>query len=217
VIVMKLEGVSGVLAVFNHLRSPAERKRLMGSLAKTVVTNSKRRVSAQTDLDSSPWAPRKDRSNRRKMLRKIGRLITVIRATENDALIGFDSARTARIAAAHQYGDSATVKADELNRRPGQQPGSTPATRQQAKALLEAGFKYRRRPGGYKTPSLKWITQNMSMAQASLVLRELRGARQQWTVTLPARSFLGVSEADKTELTNLAVSFLQQNIRRASP
>lgn len=74
------------------------------------------------------------------------------------------------------------------------------ATRTQARALLEAGFKIRqpRRPA--LTPTIMWITQNLTIGRAAYILHIIRGAATEWRTVTPPRSFLGISQEDVAEL-----------------
>lgn len=80
------------------------------------------------------------------------------------------------------------------------------ATRQQAIALIMANYKVHikgrgkdrvisKGRGAEKTPSIKWITENLTLGEARFILRKLRkdGGREQWKTTLPARPFLGIT------------------------
>ncbi|RZV17346.1 hypothetical protein EOJ41_15160 [Vibrio alginolyticus] len=80
--------------------------------------------------------------------------------------------------------------------------GEGGATRAQAKALKEEGFKvFARRInpnapiGKLRKPSQKWIRDNLSQEQAGLILRQMRGApKESWTTELPARPFTQVDK-----------------------
>ena len=77
-----------------------------------------------------------------------------------------------------------------------------PATRNLARALISEGYKIPRGKGkGSKRPSIKWITNNLSINQAGFLLRELKGSsgKSTWKIDLPARSFLGQTVAEQKE------------------
>lgn len=91
------------------------------------------------------------------------------------------------------------------------------ATYDQAAALIEAGYKVRIKgrgksktikqgKGAAHTPSESWIEDNLTIGQAGLILKILKAeeGRDEWTTTLPARPFLGLT-ADNLELIAAAI------------
>jgi len=66
-----------------------------------------------------------------------------------------------------------------------------------AATLRQLGYQVRRGKR-WRKPPLKEIVGNMSFAQAGLLIRKLSGkaAKTAWTVDLPSRPFLGMSDAD---------------------
>ncbi|HFL4699303.1 TPA: hypothetical protein ACG33O_005040, partial [Escherichia coli] len=90
-------------------------------------------------------------------------------------------------------------------RRDSEAMRTRPATRRQAERLLSLGFRapvgaVSKKTGrrGRRKPSLKWIMENMSMAQAGLVISILKGEQKKrvWEIKIPSRAFLGVSNAE---------------------
>jgi len=198
------------------------RKRVLKVVAKRVLKLSQQRTTKQTDLEGNRYKPHAVRlpphkHRVRKMLTRLAKRMRIVSINDQEAVIGWASSFEGMIAAKQQFGYTQTVTAQQNRAQDNSSPQSLsgPATRQQAKALLDAGFKRRIPKRGYKTPSIKWITQNMSMSQAGLVLRKLRegGNRSAWTTTLPPRSFLGVSAGDMNELISLAVTEAEAAIR----
>lgn len=184
----------------------AIRSRVLKVVAKRVLKLSQQRASKQTDLDGNRWQPHHLR-RRRKMIIRLARRMRLVSVNDTEAVIGWASPVEGMIAAKQQLGAVQTVTAAENFGRSNQQraaAGSAYATRRQAKQLIDAGYK-RRVAGGKKTPSIKWITENMTVAQAGKILRILRGDSSAWTTKLPPRSFLGVSAGDMNELISLAV------------
>jgi len=57
--------------------------------------------------------------------------------------------------------------------------------------------------------------ENLTIARAGVILRSLRGTKQSWTVTLPARSFLGVTQDEYQELTTLALDAIEQQLAKS--
>lgn len=76
------------------------------------------------------------------------------------------------------------------------------ATRAQAKALKEEGFRVfarRLNPqapiGKLRKPTQKWICDNLSNEQAGAILRQMRGEpKASWETKLPARPFAQVDK-----------------------
>lgn len=203
-----LEGAPEIRARFDRIASDQTKTRLLMRIAKEVISSSKKRVRAQTDLNNSAFTPRKNSRRKKKMLIKVGQSIRQVNANANEVKVGFSARRTETIAAKQQFGFTQQFTPRQAASSPSAERPTAPATRRQAKALLEAGFKIRRPRGGYKTPTLKWITEHMTRSQASLVLKELRpaAAKTNWKTVLPPRSFLGVTATELTALNQLALN-----------
>lgn len=88
----------------------AKRRRLLNNASKRLRTRNTRRISAQRNLDGSPFAPRKHKS-RRKMLRRLSTRLQVTRLSPDAATLGWRQRRNARIAREHQLGLPTTVTA----------------------------------------------------------------------------------------------------------
>lgn len=171
---------------------------------------------------------RHKRPRRRKMLFRLVNKLRVIPVSSNTIAVGWYNRVDEIIAAKHQYGfsqninkrdlaeaDSQRSKAPISYKQAGIQSQFGPtrsvrhATRQQAIALIMANYKVHitgrgkdrviaKGKGAEKTPSIKWITENLTLGEAGLILRKLRkdGGREQWRTTLPARPFLGITPED---------------------
>lgn len=178
---------------------PAKRRQVLRAMARRVVTHSKNRIRSQTDLEGTAFSPRKD-GKRKRMLAGLARRMKVI-AESDKAVIRFASGI---VAARHQRGYKEHFTAEKLARRQGENTQSNaPATRRQAKRLVELGYKRRHR-GRWITPTISWIVRNMSVGQAGAIIRGMRAnTTGSWEVVLPARAFLGASETDKTDLMNV--------------
>ncbi|YCO01549.1 hypothetical protein ACB087_01240 [Vibrio sp. VNB-15] len=89
------------------------------------------------------------------------------------------------------------------------------ATKAQARALKLAGFRVWARTinpsapvGKLRKPTLRWIVERLSIEQAGLILRQLRGEpKSSWVVALPARPFTQVDRAQSR-------AALQKELRR---
>jgi phage gpG-like protein len=184
-----------------------KRRRLLYRVAQRVIKDSKKRVRQQIDLQGRPFKERwKKRSDRRKMLSK---LITQMNVVENDstrAIIGFYKTGSGRIAAKQQYGDTQRLTAAQNRadaREKGKQFYDKPATKKQAMALRDAGFKVKAGTKKARRAPINWIVNNLTIGQAGYALARLRAwsgeaSKTSWMTVLPARSFLGATPAEVT-------------------
>ncbi len=194
------------------------RRRLLNRTAKAVIRDSKQRVRKQVDLDGKPFKKRaKKRKGSQRMLNKLVKELRVTSLTGTHAVVGFYRSSSSQIAAKHQYGSVETITAKQFQHNDkGGHEG--PATRRQAIALREAGFKIKSGNGKrLKAPSLKWVVANMKQGQAGAALRYLRekagqSIQQSWQTTLPARSFLGASKAQVKQHTQTIFNQMKQEI-----
>jgi len=192
-----------------------QRQRLQGQLARKIRVFTRKRLRDQRNIGGAPWDPRK--SGKGKMLKGFSKKLQT-KSGVDEAIIHFGSGPTGNIATAQQEGEKThwdSAKAKRLNGTPNY---NAPATKGMARALREAGFKIRRENGkGWKSPSLKWITENLKLGQAGLILKELRGdaSKDSWTIMLPSRSFLGVSPGELRELTQFIVDYQLAKYKRA--
>jgi hypothetical protein len=199
--------VTGLLTLERQLKLlalPSGKQRvLLSKVARKSLTGFKKHVAKQTDVEGSAYAPRrKRRKDRKKMLSGLARNLKVTFQSATESKIGFSNGLMAYIAAKQQYGFTETVTAASLNRNANaNRSNSGMATRQQAAKLLSLG--YLRRNGS--RPSIKWITQNMPMGQAGLLVRILRtdSPKSSWQTKLPARSFVGMTEDEAKQYINL--------------
>ncbi|MBL4761385.1 MAG: phage virion morphogenesis protein [Gammaproteobacteria bacterium] len=194
----------------------AKRKRLLARVGRKVRVKSRKRLREQKDLNGRPWEKRSGKS-KRKMLRGMSKRIAVYSSPEK-VDITFSNALTGKIAKAHQEGIDEVMTSAKMRRLKGQPDYDAPATRKQAKSLRDAGYKIRKKKGkGWKKPSLKHITETMTIGQAGLVLRVLRdeASKKSWTIPLPKRSFLGASERDVTELVDEILEDILKPVKRA--
>jgi len=191
---------------------PAKRKRLNRRLAREVVKLSRQRIRSQTGLDGGRWTGRKN--GKRKMLTRImrGKNVKVL-ADARSGRISWPNRLMGQIARRHQEGIAETMTARRAARQAGTPNYDGPPSREMAKALVRAGFRIRagKTKGGRvrtRRASQRWIMDNMTLGQAGLVLRKLsdQPSRQQWTIPIPERSFLGVGVNDKRRLAEILIS-----------
>ncbi|GKW31379.1 hypothetical protein PEC730217_01590 [Pectobacterium carotovorum subsp. carotovorum] len=180
---------------------PKKRQRLLWRIAKLgVIVAAKRNQRNQTSPDGEPWAPRK--RGKGKMLRQLPKLLHVREMPQIDAVRiylqggqyknGQVPVSAGLIGAVHQGGASSSMSADRAP-RPDQR--NRPALPRQAKKLRALGYKMRK-GNRYVKASSKYIIDTLSMAQAGLLIKKLRGTptKTTWTIDIPSRVFLGVSD-----------------------
>lgn len=202
------------------MMSPAKRLRILNKVAQKVRVDSLKRVRSQTDLQGAAYAPRQ-KPRRRKMLSKMVRKMSVVSNDSIKATIGFKSPRTGMIAAKHQFGFTETVSARSRTGQTGTYGSTAMASKKQAKALRDLGFKARPQGGGDRRPvSWLWITSNLTMGQAGAIIRSMRIKAGQykasWTTTLPARSFLGATPQEVTGYINTVFTTITQDINHGT-
>ena len=199
---------------------PAQRRKLFLNAAKAVKKDSKKRIQNESDLKGRKWAPRKDK-RRKKMLRGIKRLM-VHKATNKEGQVTFNNLLVGSIAKAHQEGIAQVVSASTLRGSKASANKGKPATRKQARALREAGYKAPRsaqggQRKGYKKPTVKWITENLTLGQAGSVLKILKneGDKSSWEIKRPKRPFLGATPAEVADLLDDITEQMLGNIKAA--
>ncbi|MEX3171576.1 hypothetical protein AB4M04_05715 [Serratia quinivorans] len=182
----------------------AKRQRLLWRIAKRgIIPASKRSARNQMAPDGSAWAPRK--RGRRKMLRQLPKLLKVREMPEIEAVrihlqggnyrSGSRRMPAGTIGAIHQDGTQMTVRATSYQGQPSQE--GKPATRRQAKRLRDLGYKVWWN-GKYVKPAVSYITAELSMKKAGFLIKKLgrKTSKKAWTIDLPARAFLGVSDEE---------------------
>lgn len=184
--------------------NPNKRRRILRGAGRKVRKTSRQRLKDQRDLTGRAWQGRSD-GRKKRMLSKLGRHIQV-HTSPHDAKVTFGNTRVGKIARAHQEGVSQRMTATEAAKKYGSPDYGANATRKQAKALRKAGYKVRKKRGkGWKTPSIKWISENLTIGKAAHALRALQGEKKgksSWDISSPERSFLGQSQSEYKQLTN---------------
>ena len=181
---------------------PKKRQRLIWRLAKYgVIAAAKRHVRNQEAPDGQKWPGRKTK-RKGKMLRNLPKLLHIREMPEIQAVRiylqggGYRNGATpvpaGTVGYAQQYGMRVSVNRRSQPRKVEAGKMATPA---QAKKLRALG--YRIRTGKrWKKPTLGELTQTMPYSRAGLLIRKLSGkaVKTSWTVDLPARVFLGMSD-----------------------
>lgn len=200
---INVEGLLPLKRQMQLLAMPrALRRRLLNKVAKKLIKSSKARVKQQVDLNGKPYA-KHSKGRKRKMLARLARQLKVTQLTGTHAQIGFHNPVVSKIAAAQQVGKTQTVTAKSFERSSTSPTHyDKPATRKQAKALREVGYVVGKSKGKKgKKPSLKWVTQNLTVGQAGVIIKKLRidageTIKKSWVTKLPARSFLGATQLE---------------------
>ena len=197
------EGRSKDQLAFLQLK-PNKRRNILRRVIRTTNKSSKERITKQTDLAGKTWQGRAS-GKKKKMLTKLKKFMKV-RHSANDASVYFSGGNSGKIARAHQEGISLDAGKPKGKAR---QNKEGPATRNLARALIAEGYKIPRRKGkGSKRPSIKWITENLSINQAGFLLRDLKGSssKSTWQIDLPVRSFLGQTQGEEKQQMNFILN-----------
>ncbi len=208
-----MEGAEELQRKLAAIDSPNTRKRILRKLGMTARMNSKKRVTAQTDLDGQAFAKRKKPRKSGKMLSGLAKNLVVKDITETGVTVGWYNGRYSSMADTHHTGNRQIfLKSQQPTSR--QIDTTSPATRRQARSLIDAGYKAQwGNSPGRRTPTMKWITENLNIAQAGVILRALGGgSKESWEINLPARSFLGVTDIDMDQLREQALALIEQAI-----
>ncbi|CNH36975.1 phage virion morphogenesis protein [Yersinia kristensenii] len=183
---------------------PPKRQRLLWRLAKYgVIVAAKRNVRNQQSPDGTPWQGRQT-NQRGKMLRNMPKLLHIREMPEISAVRlylqgggyrnGEKPVPAGVVGYGQQNGMHVTINRSAVVKTV---PPERPATIKQAKRLRALGYKVRKGKR-WRKPPYKEIVENMRFAQAGLLIRKLSGkaAKSAWTVDVPAREFLGMSDDD---------------------
>ena len=214
--------VEGMLDVQTQLAMlslpPKLQARLMNRVGLRLRSQWRQRVRKQSDLNDSPFQPRKFRKQgqKKRMLTGLAKRMGVKRLVGNAAEVGWGNAKTAMIASVHNAGMTLRGGADQLSRQKGQ--NTLMATRFQAKRLRVLGYKRavqnpdkKRRKPRFMRPGVAWIEANLSYDQAGLLIRLLKGddpGPAKWDIKLPGREFFGI--ANQQEVNELVTYLIPQ-------
>lgn len=206
-----ITGIEEIERKLKSINSRPLRIKILRKVANKVASNSKKRITAQTDLSGQQYAPRSlnsgDEVKKKKMLVGLRKLLRVVTVSEFDAKIGFTNPVTLKIAGQQQLGAILDPQHPiSRNQRDGIE---SPATTTQAVALRKLGFKIKKAKGkGSKLATVQWIRQNLSVFQAGFAIRRMRftmgiTANRPAEIKLPPRSFLGITDTELQELLQM--------------
>ncbi|CNH72246.1 phage-like protein [Yersinia kristensenii] len=183
---------------------PPKRQRLLWRLAKYgVIVAAKRNVRNQQSPDGTPWQGRQT-NQRGKMLRNMPKLLHIREMPEISAVRlylqgggyrnGEKPVPAGVVGDGQQNGMHVTINRSAVAKSV---PPERPATIKQAKKLRALGYRVKKGKR-WRKPPYKEIIENMRFAQAGLLIKKLSGkaAKSAWTVDVPAREFLGMSDDD---------------------
>ncbi|EEP92546.1 hypothetical protein ykris0001_4840 [Yersinia kristensenii ATCC 33638] len=183
---------------------PQKRQRLLWRLAKYgVIVAAKRNVRNQQSPDGTPWQGRQT-NQRGKMLRNMPKLLHIREMPEISAVRlylqgggyrnGEKPVPAGVVGYGQQNGMHVTINRSAVAKSV---PPERPATIKQAKKLRALGYRVKKGKR-WRKPPYKEIIENMRSAQAGLLIKKLSGkaAKSAWTVDVPAREFLGMSDDD---------------------
>lgn len=188
------------------LELPAKkRRRLLWRLAKYgLIPAAKRNVRNQQGPDGQAWQGRQTK-RKGKMLRNMPKMLHIREMPEIDGVRiylqgggyrnGPKAVPAGTVGYAQQNGMSVTVNRRQVAKA--RRTESLPATLRQAKKLRALGYKVKNGKR-WKKPPLKEIQDSMTMARAGLLIRQLsrEPVKTSWTVDVPKRPFLGISQDD---------------------
>ena len=178
--------------------SPEDKKKWINSLCKRVARKARLHTQSQTNLDGSSYAPRKH--GKKKMERKITKFsLLKVFGTELWGKVAYKKPLAGVVARMQQEGIATPVSAKTI-KKPRTKPTTiTLCTPVKAKALIKAGYKKPMKGGKLKRVSINWLTENMSLPQATIILRLMtkNAVKSEWVIPLAARSFLGATQEEQ--------------------
>lgn len=179
--------------------SPEEKKEWLYTICRRVAKKARYHTQTQTNLDGSSYAPRKQ--GKKKMERKITKFsLMKIFGNALQARVAYKKHITGVVARMQQEGIPTKAGKKTLAKAKGQKKidPTAPCTPRQAEALIDVGYMRRMKGGKLKKVSMRWIIKNMTMGQAGRIYRAMAGGKEksEWTIPLPARSFLGATQAE---------------------
>ncbi|WGE29422.1 hypothetical protein PHA77_01760 [Edwardsiella tarda] len=190
--------------------TPAQKKRLIWRIAKYgVMRHSAANARAQHTPDNRGWAARKPGHGNKKMLRKLPKMMVVRQIDDETARVVFNGGSrvsAAVIAYAQQNGATITQTKGVFKNRKIDKKAL--ATKYQAKKLVALGFRAPEMSRHEKTGrytqirrrvrvSQSWIREHITRAQAGVIIKTMEGKtpKASWQIHLPARAFLGITDA----------------------
>ena len=203
-IAMRVDGGDLLLKRLERVKLTArQRRNLVGRLGKKVESAARKRITRKITLDGTAFAP-KAGGKKERPWKGIRRSLKTRRIGNDTAEVSFKTPFAARVAGQLQAGAKQRVTAASLRKR----DRGKPATKLQAKALKAENK-------GFRKMSVKAIQSKYDRGQAGRILRATRDepAKTSWTVRLPARPFLGITESERAELVGMVRSEVAKGMK----
>lgn len=184
-----------------ELPPPKRRRLLWRILNKGVMPAARRHQKRQENAEGVKWPGRADK-RKSKMMTKLPGMMVIGELPASDSakiyLRGNKKTPPGVVGHMQQVGFTTTVTASQAEKR---QDNTVSATLPQAKKLLDLGYVVFP-VSAPRAPSVAEIMQNLSKGKAGAIIRSLEGrkSKQSWTITLPAREWLAVSDDEFNNL-----------------
>ncbi len=196
------------------------RKRLLQNVGRILLKRDRDNIRQQRTFSGK--AMKKRQYGKARVLSRMGKDLKFF-ANPKRVRLTWPNRAIARLASRHQFGIPEIFNSIKMLNIHGTPDYQQPASKKQAKALLQEGFTIssgKRYQSGVKKgnsrrkkPSQKWITENLKMGQAALVIRKLRKEERpskRWTIKVPERPFLGVPGGDAADILSTEIQREQQ-------
>ncbi len=174
------------------------RQRILAKIGRKIAKDTKKNIRAQRDPEGKAWRQRK-KGKKRVLTGFIKKLKHFQRDNNRTLVVGWPS-RRGSVALEHHTGktESSGLNKRFKQARKNKEPKKTdPATRQQAKELRELGWRLpsqgRQKRG--KKPTIKFITENMSVGEVAKKISDLESKTpaRKWDINRPKRRLIGIS------------------------
>ncbi|CAD7364895.1 hypothetical protein AT328_002250 [Escherichia coli] len=189
---------------------PAKQQRLLQRIAKRgVIPAAKRHVREQKNVDGSSFAER--RYGNRPLLKGLPKFLKVHDMPSAKSVRIYAAGRSYRQPHNHReisvgavgyiqsHGVTFTVNASQLKTDAMEKASKEPCSRRQAIKLRKLGYTVSdKKRGTRRKPSTADIRTSLTKGQAGVIIRSMEGipSKSCWTITIPPRQFLGVSNEE---------------------
>lgn len=174
-----------------------KRKRLLKKVGQQIAKKTKQNIRAQRDPDGHQW--RKRKKGKKKVLKGFTKKLKHFQKNNNHTLVIGWPSRRGTVALEHHTGrkEKSGVSSRFRQSQKNNEPKKTdPATREQAKELRELGWRLPRqgRQKRGKKPTIKFITDNMSVGEAAKEINKIENKTpaKKWDINRPERRLIGI-------------------------
>ncbi|APF80479.1 phage virion morphogenesis protein [Vibrio cholerae] len=182
-----------------------QRRNVLTALGKYQKKKTKNDIRNQRTPEGQHW--KKRRRGKAKMMKGLQRKVKYKQQNNNSEIVIGWLGFSGFVAHKHHTGgkQKSGVKAKLLENKHKKADGgkvdkNDPATRVQAKLLKELGYRMPRdktdpKKKKGKRPTLKWITENLTVGKANYWIRKLRerDPAEYWDIEVPQRRLIGIS------------------------